>query len=99
MAEVTDILERLSKGETPLKKDLELVGQAAAGVRVEFFQEVSKMIGDPLRGIPGELVPRTPAFAAFKGCMESMGNLLGKYGLVSIDEMARIFAILEEIER
>lgn len=91
MADVTDVLERILLGETPLKKDLEQVAKAAAQVRREFLGDVARELS--------RLAPGTPDFEAFKSCMGGMGELLSRYGILSFAEMQRIFMTIEEMER
>lgn len=88
---VTDVLERIILGEPLLKKDYLAAAEAAASIRKDFLWETARALG--------QLAPGTPEFAAFKNCMQSMGLLFVKPGIVTNTEMQSIFMRIEEMER
>lgn len=87
-AELTAILTKALSDPGELDRgELEMAALAAARLRSTFLNEVF----EALRTAD----PRAHTFEEFKRCLQSMGDLLSRAGIVSPDEMQKIWLGVE----
>lgn len=89
--DVSEVLDKIIKGGRPSKSDLEVVGEAAAGLRQDFIYDAFQAIG--------RLTPHTVEFEGFKNCLKSMTDYLMKHGFVTIQEIQVLWLKIQEAEK
>lgn len=87
---ISEILDRQAQGGKITAKEATAAAAAAAGLRHEFLKDAF----EALQGLD----PRSLEFGAFKQCMRSMGETLVRHGILSNDEMSRLWIGIEMIQ-
>jgi hypothetical protein len=80
---VSEILDRYAHGEKVSAKEAQAVVAAVAGVRQEFLEKVRMNIEEGDR--------RHPTYQVFLRVLQDMGDLLGRNGIVTGNEMSKFW--------
>jgi hypothetical protein len=86
---VSEVLDRYANGEKVSAKEAQAVVAAATTIRREFLDVTSKTLKTADRGHPD--------YQVFLGVLLSMGDLLGRNGLVTGREMSNFWADAEKV--
>ena len=86
---LSEVLDRHVQGEKVSAKEAQAAVAAAAGVRHEFLSEALKKLE--------EADPRHPDYQVFLRVLQSMGDILGRHGIVTGQEMSRIWRAVEMV--
>lgn len=86
---LSEVLEKYTEGGKVSAKECQAAVAAAAGVRREFLTEAFKKLE--------EVDPRHPDYPVFIRVLQSMGDTLGRHGIVTAEEMSRIWMAIEMV--
>lgn len=86
---LSEVLDRYVKGEKVSAKEAQVAVAAAAGVREEFMADALKKLD--------EADPRDPDYQVFLRVLQSMGDTLGRNGIVSAQDMSRLWMAIEMV--
>jgi len=87
---VPEILDRVLAGGKIRPSEAQSAAMAAAGLRHEFLKDAFEALQ--------ALDPSSLEFGAFKQCMRSMGETLVRHGIVSNEEMSRLWIGIEMMQ-
>lgn len=86
---LSEVLDRYDNGEKVSAKEAQAAVAAAAGVRHQFMEDAFKKLE--------EADPRDPDYQVFLRVLQSMGDTLGRHGIVSAKEMGRLWMAIEMV--
>lgn len=86
---LSEVLDKYDRGEKVSPKEAQSAVAAAAGVRHEFLSDALKKLE--------EADPRHPDYQVFVRVLQSMGETLGRHGIVTAEEMSRLWMAIEMV--